>query len=134
MQKKKEQEKYRRKLEKGQVKPVAELSSREHRKQKKVWRINTRKYYERKKKEVEELGECHSISGASNSDSTPQLRHLKSIEKNRKKKNEEERRRKTSKLKSPIENLQRKVRKLKRREDHRLNSNEKNLGVRFEKL
>lgn len=84
IQRKKEHEKYLRKLEKGQVKPVCKLTDREHRAKKKKWRCNSKNYYERKRNQNQQnkvpstsLGACSFSTPTSGS--IPQLNHLRSL-------------------------------------------------------
>ncbi len=50
LQQQKERLKYARKKEKGLVKPIAEMTRREHSQKKRQWKANTKAYRERKKK------------------------------------------------------------------------------------
>lgn len=126
LQKKKEQEKYRRKLERGKIKPVSALSSREHRIQKRRWRVNSRKYYENKKT-TEKLftpSNTPSISENNTSSSIPlsssRQTHLQVLATKRRTKNREARRREVSRLERRVKDLTRKVKSLQKKEQRRL--------------
>lgn len=135
IQRKKEHEKYLRKLEKGQVKPVCKLTDREHRAKKKKWRCNSKNYYERKRYQNQQnevpstsLGACSFSTPTS--DSIPQLNHLRSLGMKRRNKNREKLRRELLNMRKTVKNLRRKVSTLQKREQRRLGSDEKFLSPR----
>jgi hypothetical protein len=136
LQKKKEQEKYQRKLASGKVKPVSALSGREHRNQKKQWRVSSRKYYAKKTAFSNTLSTSLSDTpSCSNSDlNTPvqgrRQAHIQALATKRKNKNREAHRRKLLKLHSQLQNTKRKLKALQTREHRRLLCDEKYLSPR----
>lgn len=123
-QKEKERLKYQKKLQKRQIKPVAEMSEREHRRKMKQWRSNSKAYYDRKKtrneategEETKDGSSSTSTASNSHSELSRQQQHLQNLAKQRRRKNQNRVVRDNTKLKAKIQQLEKKVKTLQKRE------------------